>query len=325
MTAMMRREWLTIGAGGVLLAPMAKAGPRDPSSPVRIRLPGICDTHVHVFDPRRFFYHPSRFYSPGEATVVDLMEYLQRFGLDRVVIVQPNAYGPDNSAAIDAVRRLGRERARGVCVVDERTPQAAIDEMWEAGFRGVRVNAETARVTEPAAVSAWLRSVTERIRGRPWHLQVNLRLSALPTLREQLEAIENLVCIEHIGNAAGADGPNQPGMDALEAMLRRGKTYVKVAAIHRLASDQQEFSDYAPLVQRLLAANDERVLFATDFPHPNSRRPAGWPVEPDERRHFSAFMTVDVGKVINNFVEWCGPASRVKKVLVDNPARLYEF
>src|SRR5438552_1206219 len=167
-----RRSVLMAGATGIAAASGLRSGPArgagpKPSTPVEFEVPrGACDCHTHVFlDPARFPFTANRAYTPPEASADELLALQQFLHLDRVVIVQPSVYGTDNSATLDGMHRLGRERARGVAVIDEKTPANALDEMAQAGIRGVRVNLETAGVVDPAASAQKLAAAAEQVKS----------------------------------------------------------------------------------------------------------------------------------------------------------------
>src|SRR5438445_11947724 len=130
---------------------------------------GACDCHVHVFDPAKFPYASERVYTPPQASVDDLRDLQAALRFERVVIVNPGVYGTDNSCTLDGIRQLGA-RARGVAVIDKSTSAAAIDQLTAAGFRGIRLNLETAGETDPGAAKRRLDAVIEPLRGRNWHI-----------------------------------------------------------------------------------------------------------------------------------------------------------
>jgi predicted TIM-barrel fold metal-dependent hydrolase len=144
-----RRTMLLTSAGaGALFAlrsGVARAAtPSTVKTPVDFDVPrGACDCHVHVFDPARFPYFGGRVYTPPEATAEDLLALQKQLHFDRVVVVQPSVYGVDNACTLDAIKKLGPARARGVAVIDKATGQSQIDDMAAAAMRGVRLNFET--------------------------------------------------------------------------------------------------------------------------------------------------------------------------------------
>src|SRR5438132_968060 len=161
----------------------------QPITPVTFDVPaGACDSHVHVFgDPQRFPFASTRAYTPEPAPIEEMRRLHRALHMDRVVVVQPSVYGTDNSCTLDAIAQLGA-RARGVAVVDDETPRAALDDMHRRGIRGIRVNLETAGVTDPSEARSRVRAALERVRGRAWHLQINTRLSIVDAIHDELAA-----------------------------------------------------------------------------------------------------------------------------------------
>ena len=136
---------ITAGAAALAWRPnVALASASQPSTPVNFAVPeGACDCHVHTFDPQHFPYSPSRPYTPEPVSVEELRSLHKALHMSRVIVVQTTVYGTDNSGVLDAMKKLG-PRARGVAVIDEKTPDSALDEMDRAGIRGIRLNLETA-------------------------------------------------------------------------------------------------------------------------------------------------------------------------------------
>jgi predicted TIM-barrel fold metal-dependent hydrolase len=290
-----------------------------PKTPVTFDVPaGACDCHVHVIsDPAEFPFAPDRVYTPPVATADELLELQRLLHLDRVVVVQPSIYGTDNSATLDGMRRLGRARARGVAVIDEQTSAAALDDMARAGIVGIRVNLETVGEVDPKASARKLAAAAGRAKDRGWHVQVYTRLPIIAALAEQLRALPVRLVIDHFGGARAELGPQQPGFEALLSLLRSGNTYVKISGCYRSSSAAPDYADAAPLARGLIAANPERIVWGTDWPHPDAAR--GRP------RDVTPYYPIDDGQVMNLLAGWAPDPAIRKKILVDNPARLYGF
>ena len=286
-------------------------------TPLDFEVPrGACDCHVHVFDPMHFPYDPGRIYTPPEASVDDLRNLQTALHFDRVVIVTPSVYGTDNSCTIGAVRRLG-VRARGVVVIDKSTTAAELDDMAAAGMRGVRLNLETTQDTDAAAAKRTLDTIAEKLCGRDgWHIQFDTRLSVITALKEEIAALPLPVAFSHFGRARAAFGPNQPGFDDLLALLKAGHVYVKISAPYRTSTKSPDFSDVAPLAQALAAANADRIVWGSNWPHPG-RAPIPTAV--------ASPYPNDDGRVLNLLPKWVPNAATRKRILVDNPAKLYGF
>jgi predicted TIM-barrel fold metal-dependent hydrolase len=276
---------------------------------------GACDCHVHVFDPAHFPYDDGRIYTPPEASIDDLCSLQTALHFDRAVIVAPSVYATDNSCTVDAVRRLG-ERGRGVVVIDKSVTPAELDDMAASGVRGVRLNLETSEDTDAVAARRTLDTFAERLRGRDWHIQFDTRLTVITALKDHLAALPFPVVFSHFGRAKAGLGPHQPGFDGLIDLMKSGQAYVKISAPYRTSEKSPDFPDMVPLARRLVAANPDRVLWGSNWPHP------GRGATP---RSIAPPYPNDDGGVLNLLWTWVPDAAIRKKILVDNPARLYGF
>ena len=279
-----------------------------------------CDCHVHVFGPAdRFPYAADRVYTPGPASIDDLVSLQRALGLHRVVIVQPSPYGTDNSCLLEVLRRLGG-RARGVAVIGGATTDAALRRLAEAGVRGVRVNLETRAQRDPAAARELLVDAASRAARFNWHVQAYAGLPVLASLHDVILTLPVPLVVDHFGAAPAAAGIAAPGFAALLSLLRRGKIFVKLSAPYRI-SERADYEDAAAMARALIEAHPDHVVWGTDWPHsgggrPGVRRdPAG--VEP--------FRPEDNGRALNRLGTWATDAEQVRKILVDTPARLYGF
>ena len=280
---------------------------------------GACDCHVHVFgDAADFAFAAGRLYTPPPASAAELLALQEALHLSRVVIVQPSVYGSDNSCTIDGIRRLG-PRARGVAVIDEATSDAALDEMHRAGIRGVRVNLETSGETDLGAARRNLTAAVKRVGPLGWHVQVYARLSVIAGLREVIARLRVPIVFDHFGGATAAGGIDQAGFAALLALVGAGHAYVKVSAAYRSSDKAPAYDDMAPLARALIAANPERILWGSDWPHPHHARP-GAPLD-----EITAFYDIDDGLALKQLRRWAPSAATRRTILVDNPARLYDF
>jgi len=268
------------------------AAPSTVKTPVNFDVPrGDCDCHVHIFDPVHFPYFSGRLYSPPEASIDDLRSLQSALHFDRVVVVTPSVYGIDNSCTVNAVRELGPQ-ARGVAVIDKSVSAAALDAMAAVGVRGVRLNLETAGESDPAAAKRILASAAEQLAGRNWHIQINTHLSVIAALKSDIMGLRMPVIFDHFGGAQAA----------LAAYPTSDKT--------------PDFPDTAPLAQALVTANPDRVVWGSNWPHPG-RGPTPTALAPPYPN--------DDGRVLNLLPTWVADPAVRKKILVDNPARLYGF
>jgi predicted TIM-barrel fold metal-dependent hydrolase len=319
-----RREVLlggaVAGAGFFLGGPKnARARASQPSTPVNFQVPdGACDCHTHVFgDPHRFPMASTRNYTPEQASVEEMRAMHRALHTTRVVVVNPSIYGTDNSCTLDGIKQLGPS-ARGVAVIDEKTPDSALADMETAGIRGIRINLETAGQTDPSLARRRFQAAVDRVKGGKWHIQVYTRLSVIESMKDQIAAAPMPVVFDHFGGAQAAEGTRQPGFETLLNLVRSGKAYVKISAPYR-ASKLPGYTDVAPLAKALIAANAQRMLWGSDWPHP------GTPVPGRSLSVITPLFQIDDGAVLNLLPVWAPDAAVRKTILVDNPAKLYRF
>jgi predicted TIM-barrel fold metal-dependent hydrolase len=175
-------------------------------------------------------------------------------------------------------------------------------------------------VTDPDAARRRFNDAGARLKGRPWHIQMNTDLAMIDALRSPLAASAVPVVFDHFGGAQGALGTRQRGFDVLVDLVRSGKAYVKISAAYRSSAHPPDYSDAAPLATALIAANVARILWGTDWPHPDSTTVAG-----RKATDIAPLLQIDDGRVLNQLAVWAPDAATRKTILVDNPARLYQF
>ena len=319
---LLRRGFLTgMVASGLARSPGLSIFAEKPRAitPVQFDVPErACDCHVHVFgDASRFPFAASRTYTPESASATELLALHRALHISRVVIVQPSVYGTDNSCILDAMKQYG-SGARGIAVLPGAIPPTTLDNMDRAGIRGVRINFGTVRDTNLADARDRLKSAIEQIQGRKWHVQVYAALPVVAGLSDLVMASPVPVVFDHFGGALGAGGLQQPGFDKLLQLLASGKAYVKISGAYRASSNAPDYPDAAPLARALIKANPQRILWGSDWPHPDTgsrRKPSD--VSPP--------LPVDDGHLLNLLATWAPDETLRKTILVDNPATLYAF
>jgi len=311
---------MAVGAASLLPKSMfARAS--QPSTVVNFSVPaGACDCHTHIFgDPRLFPLWSGRTYTPETASVAEMRALHRALHTERVVIVNPSIYGPDNSCTLDAVKQLG-PGARAVAVIDEKTTDARLDEMAHAGVRGIRLNFETFGQANPEATRKAFLSAVERVAPRKWHIQIYTHLAVIAGLHKEIMAAPVVSVFDHFGGALAAQGTAQPGLDEMSDLVRAGKAYVKISGAYRISNKAPDYPDAAPLAKALIAANAERVIWGSDWPHPS-----GGPLPGRTASDLAPLLQIDDGRLLNQLSLWAPDATVRKKILVDNPARLYGF
>ena len=318
-----RRTMFAVASG--LCASMAHlkrsnaAGPQSKTA-VAFEVPrGACDTHVHIIgDPVEFPMAPDRDYTPPSATADELLEVQRSLKLDRVVIVTATIYGNDNASTLAAIRQIGRDRARGVALVDETASSAALDSLARAGITGFRLLIDEAELSKPGAAARRLRRATDLAKSRGWHLQISTPPDVTSALAAQLVSSPVPLVFDYFAWAAG--GVDQPGFDAVLSLVKTGRAYVKLSGPYRLSKDPPAYPDLAPVVHALLAANPDRLLWGSGWPHVDSSDSSG-----RAKTDLAPNLPVDAGQLLNLFATWVPDAETRRKILVDNPARLYGF
>ncbi len=307
---MLTRRQAMFGAVGALKAP-------QPATKVNFDVPpNACDCHTHIFaDPARFPFSPARTYTPEPALPEEMAALHRALGIARVVIVTPSVYGTDNSATIYGIKARGRT-ARGIAVIAERTPERDLDALAAGGIRGIRLNLATAGPTDPAEGRRRFQAAAGRMKGRGWHIQIYAGLPVVAGLKDLVLESSVPVVFDHFGGAQAALGAEQPGFADLVELVRSGKAYVKISGAYRASKLAPDYPDVVPLAKALIAANPDRVLWGTDWPHPD---PAAG------RDRVSQPLPIDDGRLLNQLPVWAPDPAIRKKILADNPARLYGF
>jgi predicted TIM-barrel fold metal-dependent hydrolase len=278
-----------------------------------------CDCHTHVFGPAaRYPFIANRHYTPGDASVAELLALQRGLGLNRVVIVHPSPYGADNSCTLDALREIG-DRSRGVAVIDDKTTDAELRDMHDAGVRGVRLNLETGGVNDPAYAAQQLGWASARVAPLGWHLQIFTNLAVLASLRDAIDALPIPLVVDHFCRAQAALGAGQAHFDGLLNLVRGGNVWVKLSAPQRISS-APDYADAGAIAKALIAANPDRMVWGSDWPHPGAR-----PGVPRKVDQIEPFNPINDGRALNRLAGWAGDETTLRKILVDNPAILYDF
>jgi predicted TIM-barrel fold metal-dependent hydrolase len=321
---MLSRRDVLLGSvwGGLgLVRGRRSAFPPGQSTRVQIEVPaGACDCHIHVIgDSRRFPFASGRVYTPAPAQVADAVAFHRALGTTRTVVVQPSVYGTDNSCLLDALAQLG-SGARGVAVIDDKTPDTSLDSLHRAGVRGIRINLETAGQTNPNVGRSRLQAATAQLGRRDWHIQIFTRPSVIAGIEDLVRASSTPVVFDHFGGTQAAGGIDQPGFQALLRLVRGGHSYVKISGAYRVSTKGPDYSDVVPLAKALIAANPDRILWGTDWPHVNSTPGPG-----QSASEVLPHLRIDDGRLLNQLAVWAPDAGLRRKILIENPTALYGF
>jgi predicted TIM-barrel fold metal-dependent hydrolase len=299
----------------------ALATAAQPSTPVNFDVPaGATDCHTHIHgDSEKFPFFAGRVYTPEPASPEEMAALHKALHIERVVIVTPSVYGPDNAATLFGIKARGAT-ARGIAVIDDKTPESDLDAMNAAGFRGIRVNLATSGVNDPNAGRQRFQTAVDRVKGRNWHVQMFTTLPVITAIQDLVAASPVPIVFDHFGGAQSELGLTQPGFAELLELVRSGKAYVKISGAYRASKLAPDYTDVIPFAQALIAANSDRIIWGSDWPHPNSTTPAG-----NKPTDVTPLFQIDDGRLLNQLLVWAPDAAVRKKILVDNPARLYGF
>ena len=219
----------------------------------------------------------------------------------------------------DSVRELGN-RARGVAIIDEKTTEAALDEMHRRGVRGIRLTLNNQGVTDPAGARARLKAAAERMKNRNgWSLQITAIAATYEAVRDELMAVTVPLVIDHFGEVRVAEGLDQPGFATIVNLVKSGRAYVKISHADNLAQ-RTDMSDVTPFAKALISANPQRIVWGTAWPHPTAGNVPG-----RKPTDIAPHRQADDGRVMNMLPVWLPDAAMRQMILVDNPARLYDF
>jgi predicted TIM-barrel fold metal-dependent hydrolase len=267
---------------------------------------GACDCHAHIFGPGTKLL-PNTHFVPPDCPLSDYLRMLRTIGCERAVLVQPSVYGTDNSMIVQALK-LGNSASaafpmRAVAVVSESVTDKELEDLHAAGFRGIRIN--TASAT-PGLKLEHAPRLAERIKPMGWHLQFYSNFS--PELGEQLQKLPVSVVIDHFGRIPASGGLDSPAFRAFLEFLRRENSWTKLMGPYFVSDAFPRYPDLVPFAQAIVKAAPERVLWGTDWPHPSAR----------------AKMPND-GDLADLLAEWAPDEAQRKRILADNPKRLYGF
>ena len=277
----------------------------NPKKPDHALPPDACDAHCHVFGPAaRFPFAPTSTYVPVDAPKETLFRRHRHLGVSRAVVVQASCHGTDNTAMLDALQ-AGGDDYRGVAVVAEDVTERTLREMHDAGVRGVRFNfVKRLGGGRPLNVC---HTILNAIEPLGWHVVVYFDAEDLEELAPFLRGIRVPVVIDHMGRVPVEQGLESKPFRLLRDLLADDeKFWVKTSCPERLSRTGPPYADVDPLARALLETAPDRVLWGTDWPHPNMKSHM-----PDD------------GALVDRIMTICDTPALSRQVLVDNPTRLY--
>jgi len=261
-----------------------------------------CDCHMHIYDGK-YPIAPAATLKPSDALVSDYKLLQKRIGTTRNVVVTPSTYGTDNRVTLDAIAQIG-PTARGVAVVDTSVTDADLKRMNDLGIRGIRFNlvqagATTVEMIEPLA---------KRVNDLGWHIQIHMKGEQIAAIEDLLLRVPAPIVFDHLGRLAQPNPLDSPGFKTLSKLIDKGKTWVKLSGAYQDSKvGPPSYSDTVPVARAYIKAAPERMVWASDWPHPTEKE------KPDDAVLFDLLA------------EWAPDAATRTAILVQNPAKLYGF
>lgn len=290
------------------LGPNPTCPPPDPN-PKRpdIKLPSAgCDSHFHIFGPGRVFpFAPNRTFTPHDAPKAALLALHRFLGFGRGVFIQSACHGTDHSAVLDALATL-KGRYRAVALLEPATSSAEIARLDAAGFCGIRFHLVSHLGRQPAMDD--LRAIMRLVAPFGWHIAIHTMQHGIAEHFDFIASIRAPVVIDHIGRVDAAAGVNGAAFKALRRLLDTGNVWVKLSGIDRISKQPPAFPDGVALARVLAEQAPERILWGSDWPHPNT----------------SGHMPND-GKLVDLISQIAVNDTNRKRMLVDNPAAFFGF
>ncbi len=287
---------------------MKSCMPPEPNTrkPIYTAPAGACDAHCHVFGPHEVFpYHPKSTYHPPDGPKERLAELHNLLGIERAVIVQASCHGPDNRAMMDALAH-DPKRYLVVCIANDSFSDEEFADLDAGGVRGIRFNFVTHLGGTPDL--DMMKRVLERVKPLGWHLVIHVNAEDIISFEEFFLQFDMDIIVDHMGRVPTADGVHQKAFQILKSFLERENWWVKICGSERISAAGPPFYDAIPYAQELVELAADRTLWGTDWPHPNIKK----------------FMPND-GVLLDLVPLLARDESLQRKILVDNPARLYGF
>lgn len=289
-------------------APPCAAPDPDPRKPTLALPPLACDSHAHICGPaHRYPYWSGRVYTPPDCLLPAYRHMLATLGVERAVLVQPSVYWTDNRAMLDAMQAAG-PAFRGVAVVDSDVSEAEIARLHAAGVRGLRCNIVDIATDKGKLPLAMLRDLAAKIRHLGWHIELLMHADDFPDMARAFGDFPVNIVLGHLGYMRTDKGLDDPGFRALIELMRDGIAWVKLTGPYRISTQPLPHGDTVPFAHALIDAAPDRIVWGTDWPHVMVKGP----------------MPND-GDLCDLLGAWVPDAALRKRVLVDNPAVLYDF
>lgn len=281
---------------------------RPPAVPMG---PLSCDSHAHVCGPEsEHAYADERIYTPPDALTSDYLNLLEALGVGRAVLVQPSVYGTDNTVMLSALRTMTAAgvQCRGVGVVDETVTEAELDDMHEAGVRGLRFNLVDLADPGKGPPLEAIRALAERIAPRRWHAEFLIHVDDYPDFDERFGDFPTAIVIGHMGYLRLGQDIACDGFAGMLRLAATGRCWVKLTAPYRISPGDLPYEEAGVFARAVVAAAPGRAVWGTDWPHVMVKK--AMPNDAD---------------LCDLFFGWVPDADLRRRILVDNAAELYDF
>jgi predicted TIM-barrel fold metal-dependent hydrolase len=289
-------------------APLCQAPDTEIRSPKIVFPKGAVDCHAHVCGPADLFpYADERIYTPPDATLDSYNALLQMLGVDRAVLVQPSVYGTDNRAMLAALKQHP-EKFRGVAVIANNTSDRELEELHQAGVRGVRCNIVDVADKSAGLPIAYLTNLAKRIAPFGWHLELLMHVNEYPDLAKVFENFPVDLVFGHFGYTHAKHGVNNPGFQGLLNLIREQRAWVKMTGPYRICDGDLPYADMRAFNDAVIEANPAQLIWGSDWPHVMVKKQM--PHDAD---------------LCDLFGTWVRDSALRKSILVDNPCILYDF
>jgi predicted TIM-barrel fold metal-dependent hydrolase len=261
-----------------------------------------CDCHMHIYDAR-FPVAPNATLRPPDALVADYKLLQKRIGTARNVIVTPSTYGTDNGVTLEAMQQIGPS-ARGVAVVDTSVKDDELKRMHDLGIRGIRFNL----VQAGATTADMIEPLSKRVNDLGWHIQIHMKGEQIAGIEDLLLRVPSPIVFDHLGRLAQPNALDNPGFKTISKLIDKGRTWVKLSGAYQDSKvGAPSYSDTVPVARAYIKAAPQRMVWASDWPHPTEKD------KPDDAVLFDLLT------------EWASDAAVRTAILVQNPETLYGF
>jgi D-galactarolactone isomerase len=296
----------SVAAACVEVGQAQRAPNSSGGEPAKLKAPaGACDCHHHIYDAVRFPPVQQGGDIIPNARVEEFRLLQKRVGTTRDIVVTPRAYVTDNRVTLDAIARLGAN-ARGVAVVHPTITDSELKTLADGGIRGIRFS-----ITDPRNASTsveMIEPLAKRVNGLGWHVQINMTADQIVAAEGLWNRLPSAIVFDHMGHVPQPVGLNHPVFSVIRRLVDKGRTWVKLSVTYDNTKDgPPDYADITKVAQAYVKAAPERMVWGSNWPHPNET------AKPDDAALFDLMA------------KWAADAPTRHRILVENPAALYGF